>query len=191
MTSPTNTRFRQFWLACLLLGLSTNIQAAVLDIDGDGIVTAPTDGQLVLRYLFGLHGNPLIDGVLGSEASRDASAIHEYLTGIDGSLDVDADGSSDALSDGLLILRYLFGYKDAALVTGMVSPVATRDAEGIAAYIDALVEDPPAYGQAPSRMALVQANSLTSESIQLDWLPTFDNDTPGSQILYVLHASQE
>ena len=40
----------------------TTIQT-LLDIDGDGILRAPTDGLLIVRYMLGLRGNTLVAGV--------------------------------------------------------------------------------------------------------------------------------
>lgn len=38
-------------------------RVAAMDIDGDGAVRATSDGLLILRYMLGLRGNVLIDGV--------------------------------------------------------------------------------------------------------------------------------
>ena len=43
------------------------------DIDGNGDVSALTDGLLALRYLFGLTGDALISGVIASDATRTTS----------------------------------------------------------------------------------------------------------------------
>ena len=53
-----------------------------LDIDGNGITSAFTDGRLVYRFLQGLTGSQLIAGsVLGANAQRiDAQAIIDFLT---------------------------------------------------------------------------------------------------------------
>ena len=40
------------------------------DIDGNGTIDALTDGLLTLRYLFGLQGDTLINGVVASDATR-------------------------------------------------------------------------------------------------------------------------
>ena len=40
------------------------------DIDGNGDIDALTDGLLALRYLFGLQGDTLINGVIASDATR-------------------------------------------------------------------------------------------------------------------------
>ncbi len=44
--------------------------------------------------------------------------------------------------------------------------------------------------EVPRRVDLVAATSLQGDRIQLDWLATFDNDTPSSDIRYRLHADQ-
>jgi len=41
---------------------------AMLDVDGDGVRNAATDGILVLRYLFGFLDNTLVAGAIGSNA---------------------------------------------------------------------------------------------------------------------------
>jgi len=50
------------------------------DIDGDGEIDALTDGLLTLRYLFGLQGDTLINGVVASDATRtSAEEIEAHL----------------------------------------------------------------------------------------------------------------
>ncbi len=49
------------------------------DIDGNGDIDALTDGLLTLRYLFGLEGDPLIAGVVASDATRTAAEIEAHL----------------------------------------------------------------------------------------------------------------
>ena len=44
------------------------------DIDGNGQIDALTDGLLILRYLFGLEGDTLINGVIAQDATRASSA---------------------------------------------------------------------------------------------------------------------
>lgn len=54
--------------------------SADLDIDGNGVADALTDGLLLLRYLFGLRDENLIDGVIAPDATRiSASEIEAYL----------------------------------------------------------------------------------------------------------------
>lgn len=51
-----------------------------LDIDGDGRADALTDGVLIVRYLFGTRGAPLIAGAVGGGAARaDVASIEAKL----------------------------------------------------------------------------------------------------------------
>ena len=50
------------------------------DIDGNGQIDALTDGLLTLRYLFGLQGDTLINGVVAGDATRKtAEEIEAHL----------------------------------------------------------------------------------------------------------------
>ncbi|MGK7903902.1 MAG: FG-GAP-like repeat-containing protein [Hormoscilla sp.] len=52
----------------------------ILDVDGNGVADALTDGSLILRYLFGLSGDPLISGVVAPDATRfTPEAIEDHL----------------------------------------------------------------------------------------------------------------
>ena len=42
----------------------------IADIDGNGEIDALTDGLILLRYLFSITGDPLINGAIASNASR-------------------------------------------------------------------------------------------------------------------------
>ena len=54
--------------------------APQLDIDGDGKLDPLTDGVLILRYLFGLRGAPLIAGVVALGATRETpEKIEAYI----------------------------------------------------------------------------------------------------------------
>jgi hypothetical protein len=52
-----------------------------IDIDGDGDLHPLTDGLLALRYLFGLRGASLVDGVVDLAGCNrcDAASIETYL----------------------------------------------------------------------------------------------------------------
>ena len=58
-----------------------NERTTAFDLDGNGDVDALTDGLLLMRYLFGLAGNKMTDGVIGSGATRDTS--EEIIAHID------------------------------------------------------------------------------------------------------------
>jgi hypothetical protein len=51
-----------------------------LDVDGDGTASPLSDGVLILRFLFGFHGEALTSGAVGSGCVRcDAATIEPYL----------------------------------------------------------------------------------------------------------------
>ena len=55
-----------------------------LDIDGNGSVTALSDGLIAQRYLFGatFSGNALINGAIAPDATRDLAGIQSYMAGL-------------------------------------------------------------------------------------------------------------
>jgi hypothetical protein len=68
---------------------STSIQTYLaglgltIDIDGNGSLTALTDGLLVLRWLFGFSGAQLTAGAVANDCTRcDATTIVPYLQGL-------------------------------------------------------------------------------------------------------------
>ena len=59
-----------------------NQRTARFDLDGNGSLDALTDGLLLLRYLFGLSGETMTNGVVGTGATRDNYAeIIAHITG--------------------------------------------------------------------------------------------------------------
>ena len=57
--------------------------SSIADIDGDGEIDALTDGLLLLRYLFGLRGDSLVNGAIATLATRDSSLeIEQYLASL-------------------------------------------------------------------------------------------------------------
>ena len=77
--SPSCTRCDGSTVASYLTALGD-----VLDVDGNGSLEPLTDGLLVLRYLFGLTGATLTNGVVGASCTRcDAAAILPYLETLD------------------------------------------------------------------------------------------------------------
>ncbi|MBT5204322.1 MAG: YHYH protein [Gammaproteobacteria bacterium] len=115
----------------------------ILDIDGDGIASALTDGLLIIRRLFGFTGAALTQDAIGEAATlTDPDEIAIKIDSLVGDLDIDLNGEAGALTDGLMIIRYLFGFTGTSLVDGAVADDATRtDPEDIAAYLEALTPD--------------------------------------------------
>jgi hypothetical protein len=129
-------------IGLLLTGLAARGAAPLcsLDVDGNGVPDALTDGLLLIRHLFGFSDAALTDGALAPDATRtDPAEIAAYLEANRAAFDVDVNEVTDALTDGLLIIRRLFGFSGATLTDGAVAPDATRmDPTDIGGYIDAL-----------------------------------------------------
>ncbi len=66
--------------------LAEGVNSSILDIDGNGSVTALSDGIIAVRYLFGgtFSGNALINGAVAPNATRGLSDIESYLASIRG-----------------------------------------------------------------------------------------------------------
>jgi hypothetical protein len=115
---------------------------ATLDIDGNGVVQALTDGLLLIRYLFSLTGTALTSSAVGAGCTRcDPTTIKNFMDGLTDLHDFDGNGSRTALTDGLLFLRERFGLSDTALTSGVVGGGCTRCAGAdIESYIMPLVQ---------------------------------------------------
>ena len=118
---------------------------STLDVDDNGTPQAAVDGAMLLRYLFGLTGTALTNGItMGSGAQRtDPAAINTFLGQVFSVLDIDADTKVNPMTDGLLIMRYLLGLRGTALIQGAVAPTpgATRtSASDIEDYIRSLIQ---------------------------------------------------
>jgi hypothetical protein len=133
---------------------ATNTAAVpLLNIDNSDVSTqydAATDGVLLLRYLFGLRGDALTAGALGSGATRDAAQVTSYLSAFipanqaQSPFDVDGDGIVSPLTDGLMILRRLLNPTAAISNAAAMSAITvgakrgTRTDVQIVTAIDAL-----------------------------------------------------
>tara|TARA_X000000368_G_scaffold399111_1_gene369794 strand:+ start:39 stop:1757 length:1719 start_codon:yes stop_codon:yes gene_type:complete len=122
---------------------------SLLDVDGDGKVTAFGDGLMVIRKLFGsaFFGDNLTAKAISAEATRGSTEVHEYIqSGVDNlMLDVDGDGKVTAFGDGLMVIRKLFGsaFAGDALTAKAISGDATRNTDEIHEYINTLtIVDP-------------------------------------------------
>jgi hypothetical protein len=83
------------------------VATRILDINDDNAYTPEIDGVLVLRYLFGLRGTALTNGLSLTGLRTNPTQIETYLASIVPYLDVDSNGVVDGVTDGLLILRQL------------------------------------------------------------------------------------
>jgi Hydrazine synthase alpha subunit middle domain len=111
------------------------------DIDGNGSCDAATDGALAFRYMSGLRGDALTQGIpFGSGASRSTAAeITTYLNGLGLALDVDGDGLINPLTDGLLFWRYATSPFATVLTTAIRAPLSvpgTRSDSAVLSYLN-------------------------------------------------------
>lgn len=98
-TSPGATRSGAA-IETYLSGLTSG-GAPVLDIDGNGVAEALTDGMLIYRYLSGERGATLIQGAVGAGATRaDSTAIETYLATLTASAAVPPQGCTIVASPG-------------------------------------------------------------------------------------------
>lgn len=105
---------------------SENSMKMTWDFDGSGHADALTDGLLLLRYGFDLHGENLIKDVMHPSSSMTASEIEERLKQSANIIDIDMDGEFSALTDGLMLLRYMFDITGQDLIANTLSDTASR-----------------------------------------------------------------
>jgi hypothetical protein len=100
--------------------------ASTWDFDGSCHADALTDGLILLRYGFDLHGENLISGVMHPDSTMTAAEVEAKIENAISIIDIDMDGEFGALTDGLLVLRYLFDLSGQNLIDGVISTTATR-----------------------------------------------------------------
>ena len=107
---------------------SAHAQTASLDVDQNGVAEANTDGQIILRFLFGLRGPVLVAGILGNGAQQtNPDDIVSFLeTNRLTMLDADCSGQALAQTDGNLIIRFLAGLTGNNLTTGVTDSTGCR-----------------------------------------------------------------
>ena len=105
-----------------------------MDVDGNGVLDAATDGLMILRSMFGLTGTAVTTDALGPGAKRTTwEQIKPYLDAYRAgtappscSFDVDGNGTQDALTDGLILLRAMLKLTGTAVTSGVIGNGATR-----------------------------------------------------------------
>jgi LasA protease len=106
-----------------------------LDIDGSGQPTAERDGLLLTRYLLGVRGNALTDGVAQTGATRTSfTDVEAFIASKN--YDLNLDGNALAPRDGLIATRHMQGVaadfiaSGSGPLTGLLS-----SSRGIGAYV--------------------------------------------------------
>ena len=124
-------------LFCLSAFADCDRNCSILDFNGDNAQDASKDGVLVIRYLFGLTDESLVEDL--SQSVTDSTLISVTINALDTKLDIDGNGTVDALTDGLLLYRYLDGHRGQSLVSGVIAPNAKRfSADHIEVYLESL-----------------------------------------------------
>ncbi|MEQ1597151.1 MAG: Ig-like domain repeat protein [Casimicrobium sp.] len=118
-------------------GSSSVSVVTAFDFDANGSTDAAGDGMLLVRYLLGLRGTALTEGLADPTAKRlTPESIATYLASRPFDWDADLDGRVLPLTDGLLVTRYLLGLRGAALTQGAIGPNAFRTAPAnVEAYL--------------------------------------------------------
>jgi len=89
----------------------------VMDVDGNGVHDAATDGVIIVRAMLGLSGNAITASAIGANARRTNWTQIQPVLNL-AALDIDGDGVVSPYTDGLILLRSMLG------VPGTAIPVA-------------------------------------------------------------------
>jgi hypothetical protein len=113
------------------INIAMNSNSFTLDINGDGKVSLPIDGFIILRSMVGFPASALASNDDMLEASRTRDEMADLLNNAktDLSLDINGDGKVSLPIDGFIILRHMVGFPASALASDedMVGATRTRD----------------------------------------------------------------
>ena len=113
-----------------------------LDIDDNGNIDALTDGLIILRYLFGLSGGTLVDGVIASNAQRlIPSEIETYLN----TLDQPRNSTEPPNGQKLTLASINLSYDDIIAQTATDNAVASREMSPILRLKEFIVDHANRY----------------------------------------------
>lgn len=110
--------------------------ACTFDIDGDGVISAATDGVMIARLMAGFTGSVVTADVANSAGARpNWASINTYvgttcslLTASNSacSFDLDGDSQFNATTDGAMLTRLLLGSTDTALTSSAMNTAGGR-----------------------------------------------------------------
>jgi hypothetical protein len=108
------------------------------DVNGDGKVTLPIDGFIILRSMVGFPASALASDEDMADASRTRDEMAELLNNVKESLllDINGDGKVSLPIDGFIILRYMVGFPASALASDEDMIDATRTRDEMKSYMD-------------------------------------------------------
>jgi hypothetical protein len=132
------SRFERIW-PFISTWLDTSGTAPSLRLRGASKpVTALVDGVIIARYLQGVRGAALLEGV--TTQALDTAALETQLAAVQTVMDVDNDGNEDAGKDALLLMRYLLGLRSAPLVQGVTLSTSKRNtSSAISTYLESIL----------------------------------------------------
>ncbi len=97
-----------------------------------------TDGIMLARYMQGIRGDALLDGI--TTDAVELSTIESRLSSAVDTLDIDQNGIAEAERDGLLLIRYLLGLRGNSLVADIdLEAVPHNTPDSITETINALL----------------------------------------------------
>ncbi len=101
--------------------------------------TALVEGVMIARYLQGVRGTALLNGVTAQ--ALNTTTLENQLAAVQQVMDVDNDGSTDASKDALLLMRYLLGLRNAPLVQGVnLSTSGRNTAATVTSYLESILK---------------------------------------------------
>ncbi len=147
-----------------------------LNVNGDGDCDLPTDGALIMRYLFDPNGAWTTADTIDAGATRTThDEIKSYLDAASTTmLNVNGNGQCDALTDGMLILQYLSDPGGNWTTDGLIGAGATRTTPAeVKSFLDSYFVGTVSSSSLSSAMASCAGASAMSS----------DSQTTGSQIV--------
>jgi murein DD-endopeptidase MepM/ murein hydrolase activator NlpD/formylmethanofuran dehydrogenase subunit C len=113
------------------INVAMNLNSFTLDINGDGKVSLPIDGFIILRSMVGFPASALASNDDMFDASRTRDEMADLLNNAKDNLvlDINGDGKVSLPIDGFIILRHMVGFPAASLASDedMVDATRTRD----------------------------------------------------------------
>lgn len=133
------TRFERTWPFISnwlgVTGTPPSLRLRGINIPPTGLV----EGVIVARYLQGLRGAALVEGV--TKHTFNLATLETQLAAVQQVMDIDADGQQQADKDAILLIRYLLGLRNAALLQGVnLSSSDRKTASSITTYIESILK---------------------------------------------------
>jgi Leucine-rich repeat (LRR) protein len=109
-----------------------------LDINGDGKVSLPIDGFIILRSMVGFPASALASNDDMFDASRTRDEMAELLNNAKENLvlDINGDGKVSLPIDGFIILRHMVGFPASSLASDEDMTDATRTRDEMKLYME-------------------------------------------------------